>query len=38
MVTVHVLSIRKPSSIKITITGNSKDKEKNKVRYKIGKM
>jgi hypothetical protein len=30
-------SIRKHLSIKIAITGKSKDKEKGKVRYKTGK-
>jgi len=34
---LHVHSIWKPSSIKTTITGNNKDKEKGKVRYKTGK-
>jgi hypothetical protein len=37
MILLHVYSILKPSSIKTTITGNSKDKEKGKVRYKTGK-
>lgn len=30
-------NIKKSSSIKIKITGNSKDEKKGKVRYKIGK-
>ena len=37
MVLLRKHDIKKPSSIKIKITGNSKDEKKGKVRYKIGK-